>query len=591
MKRFYAEIEDHIKAYENGTITISDDIEFSMKRTVRQITHYVLSRYMDGGANDNKDPLTGKRRGFRNIGNAIVDIEWRAKNIDRSAIEGHAKDGDFIFSLVITKELQQWMQDENFGKTIDDYQRKKSEYGNSLLKTTEEDDRLIIEPVQWSSTYVDPKNIQGGMKIESNDMSLLELKKKRDVWTETTDGKNSIEEAIKAARKKKERSVEVLDIEGEFEACVFEDEAADEDETISLYNVIVGRVGNKYFLFYKTELTKSRYDHDKRKDVESRDFGMGVWEECFEPQIATNEAEIAEKDVMEVAGKVLIKTNKKGMPSAMELINGEMIDLNADEFFDSIDLTPRALPQFQNRIDAWFINMQRDQSAFPAVTGEESKAGTPFAGQALQAAQGGSIFNKRRDQDGFFLNDKIILARVLPYIVKKINKEHELTASYSPKELEQLDDAIAESLANDNVKSSMLSDEFLEPGMPVGFGVGELDAMKEGVKQGLRKRSRDKRTLKIPKGYITMERIKQKVRFDITNEMSDDQRRLNALATTLQALPPGDPQRAPIIQEMMEISGISAASFPVTSAAAPVQTASRSSMSKVGEVLPEGQTA
>ena len=45
-----------------------------MRKTVRQITHYIMSRYFEGGA-DNKDPATGRRRRFRNIGNSIVDLE------------------------------------------------------------------------------------------------------------------------------------------------------------------------------------------------------------------------------------------------------------------------------------------------------------------------------------------------------------------------------------------------------------------------------------------------------------------------------------------------------------------------------------
>jgi hypothetical protein len=100
-----------------------------MRQRIKQITHYILSRYLDGGSNDNKDPKTGKRRPFRNIGNSIVDLEFRAKNIDRKSIEGHAKDGDYIFALAVKKELHQWMQDENFGETIDAFQRKESEYG------------------------------------------------------------------------------------------------------------------------------------------------------------------------------------------------------------------------------------------------------------------------------------------------------------------------------------------------------------------------------------------------------------------------------------------------------------------------------
>jgi hypothetical protein len=76
MNELYAALDDHIKNYEQGTITISDDIEFSMHATVKQITHYILSKYT-GGQIDKK---TCQRKPFRNIGNAIVDLEWRAKN-------------------------------------------------------------------------------------------------------------------------------------------------------------------------------------------------------------------------------------------------------------------------------------------------------------------------------------------------------------------------------------------------------------------------------------------------------------------------------------------------------------------------------
>jgi hypothetical protein len=141
-----------------------------------------------------------RRKPFRNIGKAIVDLEWRAKNIDRKAIEAEETDGDFIFALVVNKELQQWMKDNNFGKTIDDYQRKKSEYGGAQLKTTETADELNIEPVKWKHTSVDPRDIKGGTKVEKNYLSPLDLKKKKDLWTEETDGELSIDLVIEAAK-------------------------------------------------------------------------------------------------------------------------------------------------------------------------------------------------------------------------------------------------------------------------------------------------------------------------------------------------------------------------------------------------------
>jgi hypothetical protein len=585
VKALFARIDEHVQQYEQGTITISGDIEFSTYQNVRQITHYILSKYFK----KEKSNAPETRR-FRNIGNSIVDIEWRAKNIDRKSVEAHATDGDAEFSLIVTKEVQQWMKVNNFGKTIDDYQRKKSEYGSVLLKKTETADKLIIEPVKWENIAVDPRDIRNGMKVEKNYLTLLDIKKKADVWTEETDGVSSIELAIAAAKKQKssdgEKRVEILDIEGEFEHCdIYPEEEGDEPEndTIGLYNVIVAVVGQKRWVLYKTKLTASRFKYDVRKEVEGRDFGMGVWEECFEPQIATNENVLDEREAMSLAGKVFIKTNKKNLPTAAAMVNGEVIDLEADEFFDTVSLAPKTLPQFQNIVDAWFQNMQRDQSAYPGVSGEEPKASTPALSLQLQAAQGGSIFNKRRDQDAYCLLE-VIMDWVVPFNIKQINKQHVLTASYSPRELEKVDEGIRNWYETRNVVHHVLSDTLVTPEMQAGFRA-EADAKLQ--RQG------SNRTLKIPKGYITLERIQKKVRFDITNEMEDSQRRLNALATTLSQMEPTDPERRPIIQEMMEVAGISAASFGVGSTAPPtapnVGTPSPLTPSRVTAVLPEGQ--
>jgi hypothetical protein len=583
MKEFYAEIDDHLKEYERGTITISENIAFSMRQTVRQITHYIMSRYLEGQLD-----TQGRRKPFRNIGNSIVDIEWRAKNIDRKSIEAHETDGDYIFSLVVNKELQLWMKNNNFGKTIDDYQRKKSEYGSVLLKKTETADELIIEPVKWEHTAVDPRDIKNGTKIEKNYLSPLELKAKRGVWTEMTDGELSIDAVIEKAKKQKkvngESRIEVLDIEGQFEArCIYPDEYDETDDAgdeIGLYNVIVAVVSNKKYCLYIDKLTESRFKHFARKQVEGRDMGLGVWEELFEPQIWTNEAVIGEKVAMDLAGKVILMTNKKDLPSGAELLDGETVELEADEYIKSLQLMPSALPEFQNQIDNWFTNVQRDQSAYPGVTGEEPKASTPFQSLALQASQGASIFNQRRDQDGYDILE-VLTDWVIPFNIKQINKDHLLTASYSRQELQLLDRDIIDDHANNTAKKLTLAGHMVLPEHKAGFALDMQTALQ---KNG------DKRTLKIPKGYITLAKVKQKVRFDITDEMFDSQRQLNSLATTLQGLAPGDPERTPIIQQMMEISGTSPASYSIGNAPpAPAAAPGPTTTTRVKQALPVGQ--
>ncbi|MEA3429831.1 MAG: hypothetical protein U9R08_01010 [Nanoarchaeota archaeon] len=63
-------IEGLIKSYENNPIKIVGDIDFNLGEKISQITHYVLSKYTDGGKDED-----GNTYRFRNVGNALVDLE------------------------------------------------------------------------------------------------------------------------------------------------------------------------------------------------------------------------------------------------------------------------------------------------------------------------------------------------------------------------------------------------------------------------------------------------------------------------------------------------------------------------------------
>ena len=77
MKAFYALIDDHIKEYEQGTILISEDIPFSMRKTVKQITHYILSRCMGGGSDISRTRSESRDR---------CRFTWLAVPIARSTV-------------------------------------------------------------------------------------------------------------------------------------------------------------------------------------------------------------------------------------------------------------------------------------------------------------------------------------------------------------------------------------------------------------------------------------------------------------------------------------------------------------------------
>lgn len=576
---FFAEIDNHVKLHDTGTVTIAEDIQYSVRRRVKQITHYILSRY-DDGRPDNKDAIN-RRRPFQNIGNAIVDLEWRAKNIDRASIQYDSVDGDIGWALIVNRELQQYMQDEDFGRFIDNHQRKKSEYGNVMLKRHfDEDGDLEIEVCQWTNLAINPRNIKKGVKLEKHELSPMELRRRSNIWDS-----EEIERVIEDHKKLRSegRDIEIWDIEGEFPKYFFND-IEDKSQT-ALYMVKLAVLNEKKYLLHQEEIKESNFKFFKRKAIEGIDWGLGVWEEIIEDQIWTNDAIISQKFAMDLAGKVVIKTNiDSNIPSASSLLDGEIISMEDGQFFEPVNLSSSALPLWGEVMDRWFLNMQRGQSAFGSMTGEGAdKAGVPFAAQALQASQAGSIFNKRRDDDGYDLAE-VIIDWVMPYLVKKINREHKLTASYSPKELRWIDEIIKTEKHNQAVKDML-------GGGPLYTPEDQANLLSE-TDQWLQKHG-STRTIEIPKGFFTLEKIKTKGRFNITNEQQDGQRKLNALATQLQSMAPTDPLRQDIIKAMMEVQGISPASFFEVGQAATPQTGATPTVPKpnqtIQNALPEGQ--
>lgn len=581
LKELYGQLDEVIAFYDQGTVDISDDIPFEMPKLVKQITHYILSRYTEGGP-DNVDPLTRRRRPFDNIGNFIVDLEWRAKNLDRKNIVGQPNDEDYIFAMVVNKELQQELRELNFGKTIDDYQRKKSQYGSVLMLKTETKDELNIEPVQWSTMKVDPRDITNGPKIMMHYLTPLELMKKIGVWDEAYDGESGIDAAIRLFKRQRNRQgenrIEIWDIEAEFQReVVYPEEDTDADggegdddegpeDTIGLFNVICAVVNKKKILLYREELTESRYKHFKRKEVEGRDFGVGVWEEVMEPQIWRNEAVISEHEAMSIASKVVITTNKKGLPSAMELMNGEIVDLEVGEFFKSEPLMSAALPELSAQIQRWMESAQRNLNAYPAMTGQNVGSVNAYRSIALQAQQGQSFFNKLRDQDGYDMLE-VLIDWVLSFVIKRINKDHKLTASYSPDEIKKIHAAIVADHTHTQIKAAFLNIDHTTPLgkslFPNGFPSPQKIAAQ---KQSELDAQGDTVTLFIPKGYITIKKIKEKMRFDITDEMSDTQKQIQTITNELMQLPPGDPARAGLMRQLLSLGDVSPASFPINDA-------------------------
>jgi hypothetical protein len=94
----------------SGNTTISKYVNFSLRETIEKIDAYLNSKHISGDTDSQ-----GREKPFFNIVTGIVNIWYRATDIDRKNIRIRAtKSTDVVKSFLATVHLQEWMRKTNF---------------------------------------------------------------------------------------------------------------------------------------------------------------------------------------------------------------------------------------------------------------------------------------------------------------------------------------------------------------------------------------------------------------------------------------------------------------------------------------------
>ena len=167
-----------IKTNYDKTIDLVDGLPFSQKKQIRTIEYYTNSKYLNG----QKDEL-GREKPFMQILNAICDVENTAKDLDTKDIKVDSDDGNhYMESFMLSKDIQVWMKEADFGKTLNDMRDTHTRYGSLLVKKCTEKNEdgektLKLELPEWKNTLTDQVNIIQGAIIETHWMTAVELNK------------------------------------------------------------------------------------------------------------------------------------------------------------------------------------------------------------------------------------------------------------------------------------------------------------------------------------------------------------------------------------------------------------------------------
>lgn len=472
--KIYTHTKDLITQYETQPVEIVDGLTFNQADMIKTCEYYSNSRYRGRvGANTgaNEDEL-GRDMPFYNIVNYRVTLAKVATDLDiKDVTIGSDNPTHYIHSMLLQKEGYEWMKKTNYGQELNRRGQTRAKYGGVLVKKVMRDDELFVETLDWRNLVTDQVDIISGAIIETHYMTPVDLMKKLGIWSDVIELIEASEKAQVGKSGKYDNKhdkhntdrIVVYEVTGQFPRTYLldaeNDLATDEtDYQYCLQHYFIGDVNDKGFLLYSEEMNEKdfQYKYLPWETMPGRGLGRGVIEDSEEAQVWTNDAVINEKNAMDLAGKVILKTDSKQVGSnILEIDNGRIFELETGKQLDVLNLEPSALGEFENQINRWKTQADDATSSYDANSGKQPPADTPYSQTALLNQVAAKPFDYRREEAGIF-ETEIWEDWVIPHLVKKLYNEHLLATDFTQEELDVIDNTFATWSVNQKVIDAIM---------------------------------------------------------------------------------------------------------------------------------------
>lgn len=532
--------------YKGKQIELIDGLFYNQFDTIRTVEFYSNSKYLKG----NTDEL-GKEKPFYNINKFRVNVAVRATDLDIKDIQISADGAEFYNEAwLLGKEAYQWMKNSHFDVFLNDAGKTRAKYGGVLVKKCiEKEDgkeELEIEVVNWKNVITDQVDIEKGTIIEKHYLLPEDLMEKSEVWTEV-----NMEEVIKDAKKSKDYDgrICIYEVHGVFPKSYLNKGDSEYEFSRQVYFISQGKEKK---VLYKEEEKENPYKYLAWDKVPGRGLGQGIVEDGFEAQVWTNDLMIKETRIVELASKIVLKTNSKkaGNNILTDVDNGHIFELEDGGDINVLSLTPNSLPELGNLAQRWDNQYERVSSTFNAITGEQMPSGTPYRQTAILNSEASSLFDYRREEFGIF-GAELFYDWVLPFLIKKLKKSHILISDFTDDELDRIDEGFKRYKAKRTVIGKVL-----EGGEPneVDY-TAELDQLTKDLNM-----TGNERYIEVPDGYF--DRISYKVSVVTTGENRNKAAILETLNNILLTVAKNpqilqDPVMLGIFRKIADVAGVS----------------------------------
>ena len=568
MSNIYSYIREQRNTYETKTIPVPGLGDWNQYDHIEKINSYWSDTYEE---DDAFDDVIGAFP-FDNIHKAPTLLEARSTDFDTKHIEVPPVNSSRkarISSMIATKALANHMEDIKFGQFMNRTSFVRAKFGG--VHACKEGEEVVVD--KWEQLITDQADIMSAPTIKRMYMSPSELiamkawknTKEAIRGAETYRGQNIGTEASDDDADSTGHLVEVFLVEGDMSVAFLKEAQARRDGTVYEYDeeddyefkyirVIAcgadwndkddqGKAEENGLVFYAEAETMPLRKYLARNPMTGRGLGESVPEVLFEPQKWWNFTKTEEIRMIAIAGKKLYVTDDPDILANIfdeGVDHGTVLRVGQGKMLTELNQMPTGTPVYQGMRQEMKENARELTSYFQANSGAESKANVPFRAQYLQSVNGDATFQQYREELGFFYKE-IIEDWVLPDALKKAASSDEIFATFTPQELQLIDEVIIESQILDAIFDASHMGKEVSPEM--------VDLMRQQM-QGDMRREGSKRTITDIKEFI--KDAGKFVRVHTTDEMRDKATIFESYYSLLQILGPGDPRFNAVVGKVME---------------------------------------
>ncbi len=445
-------------------VDIIQDWRWSMVEHIKTSIFYKNGRLLTGNSDD---------KPVKNIILPIINLEYRAEDIDVKDIELYVDDPDYYHLSFLIKKYHDdvFVIENDIDTWIDREKEEKIDLGASLIKDVSEPtpDIVHLQDIAFCNQNDILSNPIGILHLYSPDQ-LKEFEDKG--WGDKNNGATAtIDEVITLVGSDKKsvlgNDIKVYEVQGMLPDSFMGGDPYKYTRQMHIVCFYHDDKGNKNGLtLFNSYQKENPFDIDKRDEIYNRAVGRGGIEELFESQVWTTYSMQAKKRMLDAASVMILQTSdsaiKQRHPSGLRGVdNLEIIETAENKPITQVDTYPRNF----NLFDLWdkelAAHAQQTGAANDAIMGESPKAQTPFALQELVTAESHGLHDYRIGKHAKFL-ERFYRRYFIPHIIKQITKGTEFLSELTLEEMQEVADKIIIKEANKYIKDKILSGKIVE---------------------------------------------------------------------------------------------------------------------------------